>query len=214
MSDCSRISSPSAAADLDERIDQRGLVERPLPARAVEQSRALELAEHAAGVVGIDRADAERDVLEDLDEYAAEPDHHDRPELRIAIAADHDLHALRRHFLDEPAVYSGGADGRDLAHRRDCVTNGRGIPEMEPDAADFALMQDVCGNDFCNQRCGERLRLRRGILRVACKKAARHRDRNALEETLAGTFVERRSPLPARVGNDLFRIHGVSLSLR
>ena len=104
---------PVAAADLHERVDQGGLVDRAPSAGAVEQRRTVEFAEHGARIAGIDRADAERDVLENLDEDAAETHHDHRPELRVAVAADDDLEALRRHFLDEPAVYSGRPDRRN-----------------------------------------------------------------------------------------------------
>ena len=116
MSARSRISRPSRPPTFRTR-HQCAPVDRASSACPVEQDCAFEFAEHAVGVVSVDRADAERDVLEDLDEDAAETDHHHRPELRIAVAADHDLLAPRRHFLDEPALRPGRLDRGNFGHR-------------------------------------------------------------------------------------------------
>ena len=61
------------------------------PARTLEQRRCLQLGEHLARVLLVDRTDAERDVLQHFDENAAEADHDHRPELRIPQTADDDL---------------------------------------------------------------------------------------------------------------------------
>ena len=81
-------SATIAAAD-------RGPVDpRPAP-DAVEDGGAAQLVEHRGGVGGVDRREADRDVVEDLGEDPAEPDEDERPERRIAPAADDQLDARR-----------------------------------------------------------------------------------------------------------------------
>src|SRR3546814_5824426 len=84
-------------------VDQRRLVDGGLAADAVDQRAALQFAQHRVGVGFCDRADAEGNVLQDLDQDAAQPDHDHRAELRVAEAADHDLLAGWDHLLDQPA---------------------------------------------------------------------------------------------------------------
>ena len=70
------------------------------PRAPQQQRRALDRADHALGDVGAERAAAEHHVLQDLDEDAAEAEHRDRAEHRVAVDAQDALHAalqLLRH---------------------------------------------------------------------------------------------------------------------
>ena len=56
------------------------------------------------GGVPIQRGQPERHVLEQLDVDAAQPEHHRRPERRVALAAQNDLVAVGDHPADQESV--------------------------------------------------------------------------------------------------------------
>ena len=184
------------AADLQDRLDQRLDCRRPprrgpLPAAPRPLSSPSMARASALG----DRADAERDVLEDLDEDAAETDHDHRPELRIAIAADDHLAAGRDHLLDEPAVDPGSGNSGLCRHRVDGLGDGPRRPDIQRDAADVGLVQDLTRDDLDHEG---RLHLGRpalGLDGVAGERRARRAHAEAREKRLACRLVERPAAL-------------------
>ena len=94
-----------------------------------------------------DRQQAQREIVERLDEDAAEPEQHDRPVLRIDAHADDQLESLD-HLLHEQAV------AREFrAPRRSSQTapsaarsTASAIAQTEQHAADFGLMNRLAAN--------------------------------------------------------------------
>ena len=82
-------------AEADDRVDDR----RPVDARAAAdpgQDRGpAQPVQHRRGVVLVDRRETDRDVVEHLGEEPAEPDHDERPEGRVAPAAEDQLDAAQ-----------------------------------------------------------------------------------------------------------------------
>src|SRR6202790_3402172 len=126
---------PVRAADPEHYVDQRVGVDGGLAAKAGKQRMASEFAEHRASLRRVDRADAEGDVLQHLNQDAAEADHDHRSELRIAQAADHDLAAGWDHLLDQPSLHASLGDGGFYRHRLDRGAYCPSVPKPERDAS-------------------------------------------------------------------------------
>ena len=170
------------------------------PARAFEDRRALELVEHLFRVEPRDRADAERHVGQHFDENAAEPHHHERPELRIAQAADHHFLTGRRHLLDQPAFDARRLDFRQRGHRADRSRTSSARFQIHFHAAGIALVQDVGRHDFDHDRELQRLQRLVDILGTLHHGRFRHRDPICCQQRFAGGFVERRALLRSCFG--------------
>ncbi|MEP7206746.1 MAG: hypothetical protein ABI920_07395 [Casimicrobiaceae bacterium] len=92
---------PALAANPHQQVDQGGTIDRSPTARTVEEPRAAKVGEHRHSVPPGDRTQPERDILQYLDEDAAEADHQQRPEPAIPHRADDHLDAGRTHCLDQ-----------------------------------------------------------------------------------------------------------------
>ena len=113
-------------------------------AHALEHLEGADLADHAMRFVEIERRRAKHHVAEGLDEDAAEPEHHHRPEHWIAMHPEHGLDAVLDHRRDHEAVdFAAGPRGNALAHGGACLAHRRGGAEIERDAADVGLVHDV-----------------------------------------------------------------------
>ena len=93
------------APERDQHGDQGHPVDRRAAADTAQDPRAAELVEHRLGRRGVERREPDRDVVEDLGQDPAQADQDGRPELRVAAQAHDQLHAGRRHRLDEQAAY-------------------------------------------------------------------------------------------------------------
>ena len=71
------------------------------PRAPAQQRAAPHLVDHAPRLGRVERRHPERHVLEDLDEHAAEAEHHDRAEQLVLAHADHALDAAIHHLGDE-----------------------------------------------------------------------------------------------------------------
>jgi hypothetical protein len=130
-----------ACEHLRERID----VARRRAAGAFEHRVAGDLAHHLLRFDDAERREPERDVLQDLHEDPAEPEHDDRTESRVAAHADDRVDAVRSHRCDEhavePRVWSGSL--RTLFERIESGPHRRAVLHVEHHAADLGLVLDV-----------------------------------------------------------------------
>ena len=90
--------------EAQERFFQRGDVALRSAAETVEHLERLDLANHTFGGNLLHRREAERDVLPKFGVGAAVPDHHERAEFRVAVAAQNDFDALFGHLFDQNRV--------------------------------------------------------------------------------------------------------------
>ncbi len=112
------------------------------------------LRQHRARFLRIDRGEAQRGILQQLDENSAEADHDQRTEALIAHDAGDQLEARLRHRLNRDALEPRAglllpqrlADAREpRAHLLDGV-------QVELDAADVALVSDIGRQYFQHDR--------------------------------------------------------------
>ena len=94
--------------DLQDHVDQRLKVGLGLSPHAGEQREPLDLADHAPRFGPVERGDPEGDVAEDLDQHAAQAEHHHGAEQRILGHAHDALDSRRGRRAHEDAV---GDDG-------------------------------------------------------------------------------------------------------
>src|SRR4029453_14663534 len=119
---------------------------RLLASCAFEQWVALELAYHAGSLVGAERRDAERHVPQDLDEHAAEADHHRRAEQRVLRDPENGLPSAGHRLAYEHAV-----DARSLPACAPCLAHELVVhaadlarrPDPDPYEAEVALVRQV-----------------------------------------------------------------------
>ena len=187
------LSSASTIASRDDGL---------APARAAEQRRALQLVEHFLRIEAGDRADAERHVGQHFDENAAQPHHHQRPELRVAQAADHDLLPGRRHLLEQEAVDARTLDRRQRHHRADGVLDLAARCSGRSVTPPASLLCRMSGEITLSASGGLSLpQAARRFVRILNDQRLRHGDAEARQQPLAGEFVERGAPLLPRFGN-------------
>src|SRR6266568_2139422 len=115
-----------------------------------------------ARLPGCDRERRERRILQYLDEQPADGHGQDRAPLRVADHANQQFGAATAHRADQDAFDAdagsgaGRRSGRGLGHglvgRADGVLVGQ---DVEPDAADVALVLQVRGDDLDRQRAAE-----------------------------------------------------------
>src|SRR5947207_3315246 len=77
-------------------------------AGSAKQRRSFDLVDHATSFVLVERWHAKRDVFEDLDEHAAEAEHHDRAEQLVVAHADHALDTALDLLRDEHPTRRAG----------------------------------------------------------------------------------------------------------
>ena len=83
-------------AEPDQELLERGQVHRRAAAHALERREDLGLLHHPPRQRGVERRQAQRAILEDLDELAAGAEEQHRAELRVEAAADDQLVAVER----------------------------------------------------------------------------------------------------------------------
>ena len=107
-----------------------------------------EAAQHARDRVrlpGAERASAEDHVLQHLDEDAAQAEHCDRAEHRVAVDAEDALHAALQLLGNQNALDARGG-GRVLRapHQgREAVAHPARVRHVQQHAADFGFVDDV-----------------------------------------------------------------------
>ncbi len=130
------------------------------PAAGAEQHRrGAHAADHPLRHVGAERAAAQRDVMQDLHEDAAEADHRHRAEHRVAVDAQDAFDAAARSAWPPGCPRSAppaqpGAARSISGQNRPARPRRRG--DVEQDAADLRLVQDVGRQDLHHHREAER----------------------------------------------------------
>ena len=127
-------------------------------AGAVEHGRAAQGAQHPACLRRGYRQGGESGVLQHLDQHAAERHRQHRAPVRVAHDADQQLGAAAAHRADQHALDAcaaavrlrGGGDGAVG------LFDGVGVRrDVQPDAADLGLVQDLRGDDLEAERGGD-----------------------------------------------------------
>ena len=174
-------------AHADDQVRERLAVDRVAAANALQHLRRLDAVEHGERVRLGRRREAEGDVLQHLDEHAAEAERDQLAEAAVGHRADDHLLAALEHLLHLDAVDLGvglvllgvGEDG--------VVGLDRLVGALHADdhAAGFGLVQDVRRDDLHHDReSHSRGELARGggARRHAL---ARHRDAVGIADLLA-----------------------------
>ena len=91
-------------SDAEHRVAQRGDVGSRPPAEPLEQWKAAQAGDHAAGLRGADRRQPDLDVADQLGLVAARRERHERPEARVARDPQEQLGPFARHRLDQDAL--------------------------------------------------------------------------------------------------------------
>jgi len=133
-------------------INQCGLGGDEPASRALQHIGPLQFGQHLQRVDARDRADPERDVAEQFDEDAAEPDHDDLAEARVPEAADHEVVARRGRLFDQVAVDPMACSARGCGHRAHPGEDRGSILEAERHAADVGLVRHVRRDDLQHER--------------------------------------------------------------
>ena len=139
---------------LDDDVGQRLAIDRIAAAHALEHVMGLDAVEHRQGVVLGRGRETEGDVLEHLDQHAAEAEGHQLAERSIGDRADDDFGAAGQHLLDLDAFDLGvglvllgvGQNGRVVR-----LDIGGGL-DAHHHAAGFGLVQDVRRDDLHDHR--------------------------------------------------------------
>ena len=139
------------ATETEHDVHEGIAIDRLFAARAVQKRRCTQTINHVVRVRFVDRANAKGDILQDLDENAAEADHHHRAELGITIGADDELATGRDHLLDKPSFDIGGADRGPLRHRRNGIRHGGNVCKVQHDATGIRFVQDVGRDDLAGK---------------------------------------------------------------
>ena len=119
------------------QIDRRtatGLVKQPGTAQPPE---------HLLGDQRTDRGQLDGHVVERLGQDPAQADEDDRPELRIALEPNDELHAAGDLGLDEQAAQADLRPAADLEQLERRRADRSGVSQAEPDAADLGLVGDA-----------------------------------------------------------------------
>src|SRR4051794_29301514 len=109
---------------LRQGLRQRVEIAGRLAARPFQHRPAAQFANHAVRLLDAERRDAERDVAQDLDENATQPEHHNRAKDWIVLYAEYGLDPTAQHRRDQDAI-------------------DRGIRRAAPDALDHAVERDA-----------------------------------------------------------------------
>ena len=146
--------------DAADHIGQSIAIHRRHAAEPIQQPRAFEFRQQRQRFVMRHRRRRQRGVLQQLDQDAAEPDHHQRSEQRIDARADHHLDALRHHLLHQHA-----GDPRRRRHRIGPrhdrlirLAHLVGVAQVEPHDASLGLVRQVGRFDLQHHRIAERSR--------------------------------------------------------
>lgn len=183
-----------------EDVGQPLAVHRRAAADPVQHLGGPGVAHLGQGVLAGDRGQAEGDVLEDLDQYAAQAEHHDLAEGGVGGGADDDLGAAADHLLDLHALDGGvgvvGAGVADDALVGGLDLLGGGQPHLN--AAGLGLVQDVGGDDLGDDRQPQLHGQRDRFVGAGGQRLAGDRDSVGLGEDLALGRGQRAAVLGAR----------------
>ena len=176
--------------DVDDDVGDGIAVGRVAAAHALEHLMGLDAVQHRERVFLGRRCEAERDVLENLDQHAAEAEGHELAERSVGDRTDDDLLAAQQHLLDLDA-FDLGVGFVLLGVRQNGRIVGfdvRGGLHAHHHAARFGLVKDIRGDNLHHNRkahVGRELRrLRSGL------GHALFRDRDAIG--IAHQFAFRR----------------------
>ncbi|MNJ60739.1 hypothetical protein D3C77_564950 [compost metagenome] len=124
----------------------------------------------------IKRRQAEADVFQHFDEDAAQAEHDDGAEDRVAVHAHDALHALGRHGRDQHAVDAGSGAVRAYAVQDGGVAVAHGVfaRQVELHAAHIAFVQDVGRHHFQDHGAGRAGSGGHGGVGVRGKRAVGH----------------------------------------
>ena len=179
------------------------------PRTPSSRRRAAQLVEHGEGVVGRDRREADRDVVEHLGQDAAEPDHDDRPERGVPAHPDDQLEPRIGHRLDQQPA---SVDAVPPRRREQLGGSGPDLlvaDEADADEPEVALVDQPDGIELERHGVpGERPgRLGRGV-RVGHRDDRGDRDARGAQQvqalplrecTRAGAHRRRRGSRPSPV---------------
>ena len=130
-----------------------------IAAEAVEHLEGANLPHHPLGRSLPHRRQAERHVLEHLDQRAAQAEHHQRSEPRVAAGAEDHFHALAGHLLDENPLDLRA--GNVLLHVAEDLLVGRAglvaAVDVEDHSAGVVLVDHVGRHHLHHHRRAERL---------------------------------------------------------
>ena len=139
---------------LDDDVGQRIAADRVAAAHALQHVMGLNAVEHRQGIVLGGGGEPEGDVLQDLDQHAAEAEGHQLAERAVGDGADDDLGAAGQHLLDLDALDLGvglvfpGIGQNGLVILLDV---GRRL-HAHHHAAGLGLVQDVRRDDLHHHR--------------------------------------------------------------
>ena len=140
--------------NLDDDVGQRVTAHRIAAAHALEHVMGLDAVEHRQGVVLGRGREAEGNVLQYLDQHAAEAERHQLAERAVGNGTDNDLGAAGQHLLDLDAIDLGVG----FIFLRVCENGlvgrfsiGRGL-DANHDAARFGLVENVRRDNFHHHR--------------------------------------------------------------
>ncbi len=140
--------------DVDDDVGDRIAVGRIAAAHTLEHLMGLDAVEHRQRVVLGGRREPERDVLQDLDQHAAEAERHQLAERSVGDGADDDFLAAQQHLLDLDAFDLGvGLVLLGVGQNGGVVLFGVGGGlHAHHHAAGFGLVQDVRRDDLHHDR--------------------------------------------------------------
>ena len=147
-----------------------------MSARAIEQREGLDLADHRYRIGTGQWCHADRDIPQHLDEGAAQPEHHDRPEDLIVAHAENAFDAARDHRREQGAVDACSRFGRTSAggHRVEGFDGVARANDTQPHTTDLGLVQDVGRDHFDRKRRTRRGGSDRARLGGPARQADRH----------------------------------------
>ena len=163
-------------------------------ARAQQQRGALDRADHLLRHVLAERAAAEHHVLHHLDEDAAQAEHRDRAEHRIAVNAQDALHAALQLLRHQHALDARGRCRAPGARQQQvvAVAHRGGIGDVQQHAADLRLVQDVRRQDLHHHREAEQFRGGDGFVGAVARLLGRGQDAGGGQQPLCLGLARRR----------------------
>ena len=177
------------------------------PRNPVKSLVALDLADHPVRLVAVDGGEAEDDVLEDLDEDAAQTEHDQRSH-GIAVHPEDDLIPRHGHLLDENPL----EDGRGIVVLRVRHDPGEGLLRLllrldpDDDAARIRFVEDLRGDDLHDDGQTDLLRDPRRLRLILCELRRQRVETVALQEFQAVQLAQAGPPGGEAAPDHLLRL--------